>query len=249
MRSAPQRPPLDKVIWRYLSIDKYLDLLISSSLKFTQIKIAADMLETELMRHRLIRSGAFDGKEEYLEGAKLHIDTIRKTHYMSCWTGKEKECRSLWHSYLGESRIGVAVKSTIKQVTQSAEWKSYGYDYRLVDYRDEFEDLEELQINTTLVNAKSEAYAAEEEIRFTINESATDWRDGKLSASNPPRRKEDHEFPPVIPIQIKLDDCINEIWVSPFCSDWQISMLHAVTTKLCPKLSDRLRRSDIREKL
>lgn len=247
MRSAPKKPDGDQVIWRYLSIDKYLDLLLSSSIKFTQIKIAADLLETELMRHRLINSGAFDGKENLLEGSKIHIETLRKTHYISCWTAKNKECRSLWHSYLGASRIGVAIRSTVDQVIKSADWRSYSFDRRLVDYRDEFEDLEELQINTTLVNVKSEAYSSEEEIRFSINENAIDRPEGELSASNPPQIKEDDEFPQVIPIDIKLENCINEIWISPFCADWQISMLKKVTTKLCPNLTDRLRRSDLKE--
>ena len=213
------------------------------------MQIAADMLEAELMRHRLITSGALDGKGKYLEGSKIHVDTIRITHYISCWTGKQKECRSLWHSYLGESRIGVAVKSTVDQVIKHSDWGSYGFDYRVVEYRDEFEDPEELQINTTIVNVKSEAYASEEEIRFTIIEDAVDWPEGEPSSTNHPRLKSDDEFPSVIPIPVKLEALVEEIWLSPFCADWQISMLKEVTKKINPDLVGRLRRSDVKEKI
>ncbi|MAS94684.1 MAG: hypothetical protein CMO55_15910 [Verrucomicrobiales bacterium] len=249
MRAAPPRPKGDQVIWRYISIDKYLDFLLTSSLKFTQIKIAADLLETELMRHRLRSSGAFDGKEEHLDGSKIYIEAIRKTHYISCWTGKKTECRSLWHSYLGASHIGVAIKSTVDQIINSADWGDYSFDYREVDYRDEFEDIEELQVITTLLNVKAEAYSSEEEIRFTIIEDAVDLPEGELSAENPPRIKNEDEFPKVIPIKIRLEDCVDEIWISPFCSEWQISMLRDVTAKINSNLVDRLRRSDVKEKI
>jgi hypothetical protein len=249
MTNSPPMPLKSRVIWRYLSLDKYLDLLATKSIKFTQVSIAADQLETSLMLNRLEHCGALEGKEYILEGASLHINRIKKSHYISCWAGKENECRSLWFSYLGESRIGVALKTTVGQVLDNVIWNDYGYDYREVVYRDDFDNPEELQSNTTLLNAKAPAYISEQEIRFCVSESLIHLPEGQLSRSNPPIEIDPDALPSVLTFDLDLDLLVNEVWLSPYCQDWQISMIRDITNKLAPKLTHKMIRSDINESI
>jgi len=90
MINMPQRPLNDRVIWRYLSLDKYLDLLVTKSIKFTQLAIAVDKLEVSLMLNRLESQSLFTAKKSVLEGARHHVEQIKKSHYISCWAGKDE---------------------------------------------------------------------------------------------------------------------------------------------------------------
>lgn len=249
MFEQPRKPPKNRVIWRYLSLDKYLDLLASQSIKFTQVDIAADQLETSLMLKQLERHGALEGREQVLSGVSSHIDRIKKSHYISCWAGKEHECRSLWFAYLGESRIGVVLKTTVGQVLESVEWGKYSYDYREVVYRNDFSDPEELQVNTTLLNSKAPAYSSEAEIRFCVNESIIHYPEGQLSSKNPPVQIDPNSLPKVLSYNLNLDSLVNEIWLSPYCQDWQIDMLVNTTDRLAPQLRFKMKRSDINERI
>jgi hypothetical protein len=249
MFGNPPRPQNEKVIWRYLSLDKYLDLLSTGTIKFTQVDIAADQLEISLMLNRLEQNGSLDGRENIREGARHFINILRKSHYISCWTGKEHECRSLWFSYLGESRLGVAIKSTVGQVKEHTVWGHYGFSYNEVIYRDTFEDTEELQSNTKLLNLKALAYSSESEIRFSVNESLIHLPKGELSATNPPVQINPENLPKVISFDLDLESTINEVWISPYCQKWQLDMLKDVTAKLAPFLVSKMKRSDLNERI
>lgn len=244
---APVRPEKDRVVWRYMSLDKYLDFLLTRSLKFTQVSIAADQLEISLMLNRLEKSGCFTGKDQILIGAKYHIERIKKSHYISCWAGKEHECRSLWFAYLGGSRLGVAVKTTVGQLLANVSWGHYGYDYREIVYRNEFENPEELQLNTILLNTKARAYASEAEIRFCINENLIKIPEGDISSENPPQPIDKEVLPKVIALELNLESLVNELWISPYCENWQIETICELTSKLAPELRDKMRRSDLNE--
>jgi len=232
-----------------MSLDKYIDLLLTESMKFTQIEIAADQLETSLMLNRLEKSGVLSGKRTTFKGADFHIARLRKSHYISCWTGKESECRALWFSYLGGSRLGVAVKTTVGDFLESVNWGSYGYDCREVAYRDNFEDPEELQNNSTLLNTKAPAYSSEEEIRFCINEDLLKLPEGNLSSKNPPIEIDPNALPKVISLGLNLESLVKEIWISPYCEDWQIDTISELTYKLAPELRERMQRSDLVERI
>lgn len=247
MVDNPPRPPREKVIWRYLSLDKYLDLLYSQTIKFTQVEIAADKFEISLMLNRLEKNGSLEGKENILSGARHFINTMRKSHYISCWTGKEHECRSLWFSYLGGSKLGVAIKTTVGQFLDNVVWEDYGYDYNEVVYRDSFEEPEELQSNIILLNSKALAYSAESEVRFSTNESLIQLPEGELSGTNPPIQIDIDTLPKVISFEADLESMINEVWLSPYCQEWQLEMLKDVTGKLAPSLSNKIKKSDVNE--
>ena len=249
MLGNPPRPTNDKVIWRYLSLDKYLDLLLTKTIKFTQVEIAADQLEISLMLKRLEQNGNLDGRENILESASHFINILRKSHYINCWTGKEHECRSLWFSYLGESRLGVAIKSTVGQVREHIVWGDYGVNCNEVIYRDTFDDTEELQNNIKLLNSKALAYSSESEIRFSVNESLMHLPEGELSETNPPVLIAPNSLPKVISFNSDLQSMINEVWISPYCQEWQLDMLKNLTSNLAPYLVNKMKRSDLNERI
>jgi hypothetical protein len=249
MFDNPVEPSNERVIWRYLSLDKYLDLLSSKTIKFTQVEIAADQLEISLMLNRLEKNGRINESDPTLKGAHSFVNSLRKSNYISCWTGKEYECRSLWYSYLGDSRLGVAIKTTVGQVLNYIDWGSYGYNCYEVSYRDNFEDPEELQSNIKLLNSKALAYSSESEVRFSVSEPLIHLPEGGISATNPPVRVDPEVLPKVISFNLDLQSIINEIWISPYCQEWQLEMLKSITTNLAPSLENKMRRSDLNERI
>ena len=87
MFENPLRPPKEKVIWRYLSIDKYLDLITTQTIKFTQVDIAADQLEISLMLNRLEKSGSLDGKKDILptkQDRHVYANTPIHQNHLHC---------------------------------------------------------------------------------------------------------------------------------------------------------------------
>ena len=153
------------------------------------------------------------------KNAKLHIDKIRHSTYISCWTKKEHESRSLWANYMDSSKQGVAIKSTVYDFKESIEWGNYGFSSHIIDYRNEF-NIEELQSNIIVLNTKSTAYIEETEVRFTINgvydipyKTPEKYSEDLIQYYNSVKTR-----PKVIEVKIDTHKLINELLISPFCS-------------------------------
>ena len=173
---TPKRPVDSTVIWRYMGMDKLLDLFFNRRLTFNQVAIAADRNELSLILNHM--------PSENKDGATKSINHMRHSTYISCWTMKDFESRALWYSYLDSTLQGISIVTTVQQVIDSIDWGDKAYDYRIVDYRDSF-DPEEIQSNTITSNTKSTAYFEESEVRFLVSYL------GKFSDESPPKDSEE----------------------------------------------------------
>lgn len=91
------RPTKETVIWRYIGLDKFLDLLLTSTNKFSNASIATDRNEISWILENLKRNPDF---EKHSEGATLFIESLRRTTYISCWVENKGESRSFGHPIL-----------------------------------------------------------------------------------------------------------------------------------------------------
>lgn len=245
----PKTPEKNDIIWRYISLDKFIDILISGKIKFTPVSIAADKNEISLIINSLMKSSNYKNNPNLLESAKFFIETIRSQTYISCWTRKEHESRSLWANYLDSTKQGVAIKSTVGNFLDSIDWNGNFCDYKIIDYRNEFDD-DEIQNNTIIINTKSTAYREETEIRFSINalndiksnSSIEHFKKTEEFRMNPGLRKNTIDF------KINFESFISEIFISPYCSKWQRENIVQLIKDYRPIILNRISNSIVNEK-
>ena len=92
MNISPKKPSDGTIIWRYMGLDKFLDLLLNDTITFTKVSIASDKNEIKWILKNLEDT---DEYKTHSEGATKHIEKLRDTSYISCWTMKERESRPL----------------------------------------------------------------------------------------------------------------------------------------------------------
>ena len=249
MLKSPQRPSDDTVIWRYIGLDKFIDLLLSKTIKFTSASIALDQNEINWILKNLEHT---DEYKKYSESASYHIERLRNSNFISCWTMKKIESRVLWATYLDNTKQGVAIKSTVGKFKESIDFKGTGYNYKIVDYRNQFE-FNELQSTDIIINSKNTAYQEEAEVRFSvlcdefflvpnhpqngaINEIQKGILDKRISNNK------------IIPFDVDLDILTSNIMISPYCSEWQKRNIEQLIKDYAPSLVDRILNSTINEK-
>ena len=223
----------DQIIWRYMGLDKFIDLLLNKRLIFNPIKIMSDRNEV-----RWILDTIDQRKENHREGVEKFVKHHLKNNFISCWTKNPDEKISLWRHYLGKDGIGVAIQTKVDSFYKHVKWEENSFSIREVVYKKKlkFEDIEKGQLNFT----KSIAYKDEEELRVFVHFDFMGF-DEELE------RPIFFNAPNVISIEIELEKFISGIMISPFCADWQIEIIKQMTDKLSPNLTDRFIKSIIKE--
>ena len=247
MFNTPASPSHDSIIWRYLSLDKFIDIILTQTIKFTIASIASDKNEVKWILKNLENTKEY---KTHSEGALKHINKLRNSTYISCWVMKENESRSFWASYLDSDKQGIAIKSNVGSFVNAVEWNKFKFTCNIVDYRNEF-NFEELQSNSIAINTKNKAYKEEDEVRFTIN-----GLDEILSHREPADsyiqkfdeyHKDVNNRKKVIELKINLDVLTKEIMISPYCSEWQKKNIIKLINDYNPELLDRITNSEINE--
>ncbi|MDP3434115.1 MAG: DUF2971 domain-containing protein [Bacteroidota bacterium] len=101
----------DKVIMRYIDLEKLNDMMETSSLFFCRADKFPDHFEGSLPQKEYesrIRRGFVSGFE------RLHLN-MKKFTLINCWHINENESDAMWRLYL-KSNEGVAVQTTIEKI-------------------------------------------------------------------------------------------------------------------------------------
>lgn len=237
------RPTKETLIWRYIGLDKFLDLLLTSTIKFSRASIATDRNEISWILENLKRNPDF---EKHSEGAKLFIESLRRTTYISCWVENKDESKSFWASYLDLNKQGVAIKTTVGDFIDSVDWNGKGFDYQKIAYRSDF-TIEEIQSQIIAVNTKNPAYKDENEIRFSIsglNELSTPFDSIEKIQEN---FRQSNNLGNVLSRKVDLSNLISELVISPYCSPWQREIIVRLIQDYQPGISSRITESTIKE--
>lgn len=115
-------PDTARSIWRYMDLAKYLSLLHSNALFFSQTKNLEDPYEGSLT---LGPAGDFPGSDldKYLRETQVYEYGPRSYTFVSCWHFNEIESAAMWQLY-GYRNQGIAVRSSIDRLCQSMDISS-----------------------------------------------------------------------------------------------------------------------------
>lgn len=104
--------PEDVVIWKYMSLEKFLFLIRERKLHFQRLDCFEDNAEGTLsvMDRRLFHVKSKED-EEYFKNE-------RRRNYVCCWIESKHELALMWNTY---GNKGVAIKSTIGLLKKAME--------------------------------------------------------------------------------------------------------------------------------
>lgn len=226
----------DTPIFRYMDFSKFMDLLENKHLFFCNAQYFEDEYEGK------IPEGFYKGwSKEARDGHEPLSEMINEYFkgYISCWNKGEVESYSLWKIYTNPN-TGIAIKSTVgdlKKALDNHSIKMYKAEY--VDFKEKEVDCEPpcysrevanengLMITRDVVEVyKDMPYAYENEIRAVYITNIE--KNG-------------------INFGINLSTLINEIYISPFASEWFDKLVHKIAKKECYNISDKpICKSEIR---
>lgn len=246
--SAVKTPHGNAMIWRYMGLGKFLDLITHRRLFFSNAARLTDQYEATLpasniaaIRTKLENENFDPGDlETEVSWRVAEIDGLRDLTLVNCWSIGRHESYARWKIYLGGSKDGVAVKSTVgrlkKSLMRGADCYPEDVYLATVNYAERIDtsSVHRFQVVTT----KKPYYEFETEMRAFI--------------VNFPRSEGGTKTPYEIAlgryVSIELDELVDEIYVSPFAGSWLEASVRDVVASVCPSLKGRLVASGIRDK-
>ncbi|WP_319404788.1 DUF2971 domain-containing protein [uncultured Desulfosarcina sp.] len=113
-----ERPDLATPLWRYMSISKFLAMLVNSGIYMSRLDRLGDKYEGWVPN--LSYKGGFFKK--HFEDRDQELRKIspkeRKCYYVSCWHSNEEQSDAMWKLYTNGNE-GVAIRTTTKSLHNS----------------------------------------------------------------------------------------------------------------------------------
>ncbi|GJL94643.1 MAG: DUF2971 domain-containing protein [Hyphococcus sp.] len=244
----------EEPVWRFMSLTKLLDLLISNSLYFTQIKILRenDPYEYEPWEFERKVAEYIDQDDEAafrftsvndevsLELKEKMIKNTRETFgmsglrnrrgvwgrsmYVSCWHVSKDEPAGLWKQYSDEFE-GVAIKSTIGGLRASLDAAPEELHLGVIKY-DNPKTYNQYDLNLLFpAFRKRNNFKHENELRILFFDREQDFADS------------DKVYSPGIKIPFERAKLISKIVVGPKCEGWVLDTIEKTIHQICPELS------------
>ena len=206
----PQDP--DTIVWKYLDLSKFLDLLMSQKLFMSRSDKFEDQYE-----------GTFS-EPTFEEIKKLSIDNpdflnFYKTHRekvaISSWHINEYESFAMWQIFTQNSE-GLAIQSTIGRLQQSlvaeTNLKQYIGEVNYIDYKKEHIPFDDMFF-PFLFKRKSFQYEREVRIISDIGESDIKINEG-------------------LKISININQLIEKIYIHPKSENWYKNLVIQLVKQL-----------------
>ncbi len=230
-------------IWRYVGLDKFLDLLMTQELFFSNAAQMSDQYEGLIPKRNLdylmksLEKNTSSQKD--LEAEKLkklqEIQSLRELTLLNCWTINQSESYALWKIYLGGSKSGVAIKTTVSKLIKAVKKGNDPYKEDIYLSKVKYADFirEEPENRFNIITTKNKFYEYERELRLFIFH----YPDEEIS---PP-----YNISIGRRLKVDLNELIDEIYLSPFTGKWFNKTLIGVLNKLNPDLSKKIKNSEI----
>jgi len=246
--SQKEAPP-EAVIWRFLDLRKFRDLMANQEIYFRRADLFDDPSEglpPEQYVRRVLGLDPYDIKDQVALNNHLgSLDQSREMHFITCWHLYRKEDLAIWEQY---GHDGVAVTSTYGLLKESLASILDETHIGLIQYgtthlTDRFNIME-------FITTKQQKYAAECEVR------------GILTSTNPldggNRHIDLHGFPHPVPLaenprhpwvhdckrrRVSLRDLLREVVISPWAEPDEVEEIRLWTNS---RLSTVARNSELR---
>lgn len=230
----------DQFLWRYLSIEQYLSLLLNSSLYFSRADRFGDEFEGTLP------------PATYLDpDIKPIYRAYRTLVHLNCWHVDCTESILMWNSYAPE---GIVIKTTLDNIIDSLDaednFSIHIGEVEYIDFTKSSLDLIDRSSESRRGNVidlfqyKRKYYSDEREIRLITNTQATYERRNEPQGGSQPvdalKQYEEEE----IRIDSDLDCLLGDVIVHPGANQNTMKALKAITDRT-HGLGDRLSRSEV----
>jgi len=111
----------DKPIWRYMDFWKFLNLIETQSLFFSNSDNLGDNNEGRIpifILNRMIKEDELKGNTYNAELNFFLENTLRKTHLISSWSFAERESFAMWKMY-AKDKMGIAIETDLGSLKDS----------------------------------------------------------------------------------------------------------------------------------
>lgn len=235
----PQPERLDRMVWRYVTLPKFISLLNSESLYLSRLDFLNDPHEGAFPR-QMVEYRDFlymkEGSLDRLPGHVLRNQDSRTCCYVNCWALSDFESEALWRLYCGPNE-GIAIQSNYSKLIEVIR-----PDEELFLGCVTYLDYESQNFNNPWwpaggntfqpVMHKRLAFAHEQEVRIAK------WlHHYHLSETDRPSG---------VSVPIVINDLIENIYISPYAPEWYSKVVQDVVTKFSPQLTSRVRWSKMK---
>lgn len=206
----PEDP--DTIVWKYLDLSKFLDLLLSQKLFMSRSDKFEDQYEGTFSEPTFeeIKKLAINNPE-FLNYYKIHREKVA----ISSWHINEYESFAMWQIFTQNSE-GLAIQSTIGRLQKALEpeknLKQYIGQVNYIDYKKEYIPFDDLFF-PFLFKRKSFQYEREVRIISDTSDTSITINDG-------------------IKINVDISQLIDKIYIHPKSENWYKNLVIELVSKL-----------------
>jgi len=206
----PDNP--DTIVWKYLDLSKFLDLLLSRKLFMSRSDKFEDQYEGTFSEptYEEIKKLS-EHNPEFLKYYKSHREKV----VVSSWHINEYESFAMWQIFTQNSE-GLAIQSTIgrlqKALEAEANFKQYIGEVNYIDYKKEYIPFDDMFF-PFLFKRKSFQYEREVRILSDLSEQEIKINDG-------------------LKIDVDINQLIEKIYIHPKSENWYKKLVIELVDKL-----------------
>jgi hypothetical protein len=206
----PEDP--DTIVWKYLDLSKFLDLLMSQKLFMSRSDKFEDQYEGTFSEptYEEIKKIA-ENNPEFLQFYKSHREKVA----VSSWHINEYESFAMWQIFTQNSE-GLAIQSTVgrlqKAVIPEKKYEQYIGEVNYIDYKKELIPFEDVFF-PFLFKRKSFQYEREVRIISDVTQSNIKLNDG-------------------LKIDVDIKQLIEKIYIHPKSENWYKNLVIELVSKL-----------------
>jgi hypothetical protein len=200
------------IVWKYLDLSKFLDLLLSKKLFMSRSDKFEDQYEGTFSEptYDEIKKLAIDNPE-FLNFYKTHREKV----VVSSWHINEYESFAMWQIFTQNSE-GLAIQSTVgrlqKALLPEQNFKQYIGEVNYIDYKKEYIPFDDMFF-PFLFKRKSFQYEGEVRIISDISETNIKINDG-------------------LKIDININELIEKIYIHPKSENWYKNLVIQLVKQL-----------------
>jgi hypothetical protein len=208
--NLPEDP--DTIVWKYLDLSKFLDLLMSNKLFMSRSDKFEDQYEGTFSEPTFeeIKKLSADNPD-FLKYYKTHREKVA----ISSWHINEYESFAMWQIFTQNSE-GLAIQSTIgrlqKAVAQEPNYKQYIGEVNYIDYKKEYIPFDDMFFPFLF---KRKSFQYEREVRII-----TDVGDTKISLNDG------------LKINVDINQLIERIYIHPKSENWYKNLVIQLVAQL-----------------
>jgi hypothetical protein len=206
----PQDP--DTIVWKYLDLSKFLDLLLSQKLFMSRSDKFEDQYEGTFSEPTFEEIKKLStNNPDFLNYYKTHREKVA----ISSWHINEYESFAMWQIFTQNSE-GLAIQSTVKRLQDALaledNHKQYIGEVNYIDYKKEYIPFDDLFF-PFLFKRKSFQYEREVRIITDVGDSNIKLNDG-------------------LKINVDISQLIEKIYIHPKSENWYKKLVIQLVTQL-----------------